>query len=407
MATEDGTLRATLREREMRAERRINVLRAVVLGGAALIDVSYALVGGLFSWKLAVLALLALPFLVVYLLLVHRLARESTYRPWLKYVTVSVDYSLTLAVFIVYRQIGFFATPADQAGVPEMITFLILLNLLSAFRHSRAIIVYSTLLATGIGTWMTWGFPGTALEFYTPVALIASGWLALLLSSEAQALFLRLRQRERLLRFLPRHVVQGVDAGWVRLELGGVKDQATILLSDLRDFTRLCEDRDPAEVVALLNEYFTAMAGVIWEHGGTIDKFIGDAILAVYGVPVPQEEHVFQAVESALAMHHALARLNREHARRGVPVLRMGIALHTGPVLAGNVGAPERMEYTVMGDSVNVTARIGELNKQYGTELLLSESTYEQVRERFPCRLVAEAKIRGRHHPLRVYTPAT
>ena len=177
----------------------------------------------------------------------------------------------------------------------------------------------------------------------------------------------------------------------------------TILLSDLRGFTALAEHRDPQQVVAVLNEYFTAMAAIIWECRGTIDKFIGDAILAVFGAPVAQPDHALRAVRAALRMQEALGELNRGWSERGSPVLAMGIALHTGTVVAGNVGSPQRMEYTVIGDPVNLTARIEELNKTYGTRVLLSETTYDLVGDHFAAELVSAAPVRGRSDPVRVY----
>jgi len=406
MTHDDEVLRSVLREREMQAEHRINVLRGVVLGGAATADVVYAAVGNLFSWQLAALAFIVVPFFALYLVVVHRLSRGHAYRPWLKYVTVTVDFALVVFVFAEYRAIGFFGDSSPDAGVPEMLSFLILLNLLSAFRQSAPIIVYSTIVATAVSTILGLRYGSSlALKIYAPLAAVASGWLTLLISIGVNRLFLRLRRREQLLRFLPRDVVRGIDAGEIRLELGGVKREATILLSDLRAFTHVSENRDPAEVVGLLNEYFTAMAAVVREHGGTIDKFIGDGILAVFGVPVAHSDHAVRAVETAMEMQRTLAVLNGRHSASGRPTLRMGIAVHTGTVVAGNVGSPERMEYTVVGDAVNLTARIEELNKRFGTSTLLSASTWARVRDRFPCRFIGEAEVRGREHRVRLYEP--
>jgi adenylate cyclase len=214
-----------------------------------------------------------------------------------------------------------------------------------------------------------------------------------------------LRRREQLMRFLPRQVVRGIDAGSMRLELGGVKQEVTLLLSDIRAFTTLAEDREPEEVLGLLNQYFTCMSRVIWEHGGMIDKFIGDGLLAVFGVPAKRSDDAVRALRAALAMQTALAALNQQWAARGVPPLRMGIALHTGTVMAGNVGAPQRMEYTVIGDAVNVTARLEELNKEYHTMVLVSESTHALLDKTVRTEFVAEVRIRGRHQTLRAYKP--
>jgi adenylate cyclase len=170
----------------------------------------------------------------------------------------------------------------------------------------------------------------------------------------------------------------------------------------VRGFTRLAEHRDPQEVVSTMNEYFTRMTAVIQAHGGTIDKFIGDAILAVFGAPVPRPDHALRAIQAAREMQAALEQLNAPRVASGLPPLQMGIAVHTGTVLAGNVGSPERMEYTVMGDAVNVTARIEELNKTYGTRILLSETTYAKVGD-MAARFIGAVTLRGRDDPIRLY----
>lgn len=400
---DEPTIRAALREHEMRAEHRINRIRAAAIATASVLDLTYATLARTLSSRFLVFGALALAFSAVYVAVVHRLTRDETYRPWLKYVTITLDYVLLLAIFLEYRHIGFFARRVD-AGIGEMIVTLLLLNLLSAFRYSRSAILYSSAVATAISLYVSLELTDSLdTAVYAPIMLFGSGLLTLSLSSRLADLFLQARRRELLMRFLPREVVNGVDAGEVDLELGGRKQEVTILLSDLRGFTALAEHRDPQQVVAVLNEYFTAMAAIIWECRGTIDKFIGDAILAVFGAPVAQPDHALQAVRAALRMQEALGELNRGWSERGSPVLAMGIALHTGTVVAGNVGSPQRMEYTVIGDPVNLTARIEELNKTYGTRVLLSETTYDLVGDHFAAELVSAAPVRGRSDPVRVY----
>ena len=161
------------------------------------------------------------------------------------------------------------------------------------------------------------------------------------------------------------------------IELGGKALEVTILFCDLRDFTTLSENKTPHDVVALLNEYFTEMVEVIHDQGGVVDKYIGDNIMAVFGAPVSRPDDAIHAVGAAVRMRAALAALNVRFAERGLAQLRFGIGLHTGEVVAGNIGSPQRMEYTVIGDAVNLASRLEGATKQHGVDVLISEATYE------------------------------
>jgi adenylate cyclase len=406
---EDDATRAAFQEREVAAEHRINLIRGAVVIGASAADLLYAWFAGTLSRPFLRFGGVVLVCFVPYWWGIHRLSRGPTHRPWLRYVTITADYALILGVFFAYQRINFFGNASSEAGAGEFISFLILFNFLSAFRLSQPAIVYSTVLASGVALAVAVAAGSLVFVVYAPLFLIGSGGLMLLLSAAWRDVLQRLRRREQLMRFLPRQVVQGIDDGSMRLQLGGVKEEATILLSDIRGFTTFAEDRDPDEVLGLLNQYFTRMAAVIWKYGGTIDKFIGDGLLAVFGVPVNRSDDAMRAVRAALAMQEALDDLNQQWARarapRSMPRLRMGVALHTGIVMAGNIGSPQRMEYTVIGDAVNVTAHLEELNKEYHTDVLLSESTNERLDGTIRTEFVAEARVRGRHQPVRAYRP--
>jgi adenylate cyclase len=164
------------------------------------------------------------------------------------------------------------------------------------------------------------------------------------------------------------------------IELGGEERECTILFSDLRGFTSLCEGRSPVEILALLNRYFSRMTAVVDTHGGVVDKFIGDALMALYGVPVAAEDHAQRAVESALGMQVALTELNNELGLTTGPFtnqIRIGIGLATGEVVAGNMGSTERLNYTVIGDAVNLSARLEGLSKNYCVSNVIADATWE------------------------------
>ena len=190
-------------------------------------------------------------------------------------------------------------------------------------------------------------------------------------------------------------------------KLGGETVCATILFCDIRGFTSLSEQIKPEQVVKLLNKYFFAMEQCIVKHNGIINKYIGDAIMAIFGVPVPNEKQAIDAYKCCLDMRKTLTELNKELENENLPPIKFGIGLHTGNVLAGNIGSNSRMEYTVIGDAVNVASRIESLCKEYNCDLLISETTAEGIiaDESFSSQLksIGETQIRGRKTAISIY----
>ncbi len=185
------------------------------------------------------------------------------------------------------------------------------------------------------------------------------------------------------------------------LQLGGEKREVTILMSDLRGYTRLVEEADPAVVVQLLNGYLGRMTEIIIEHGGTIDEFIGDAIFAIFGAPLPHADHAERAAGCALAMQLAMAEVNARHASRGLPRLEMGIGLNTGEAVVGNIGSEKRTKYGVVGNTVNLAARVEGCT--VGGQVLLSASTYERLCEVAEVGPPLPVEVKGLREPLLLY----
>jgi len=204
--------------------------------------------------------------------------------------------------------------------------------------------------------------------------------------------------------YVPAAVVEEIVQNRERLALGGDKRELTVLFADIRGFTGLAETLAPEELVGLLNRYLTVMTEQVFRHDGLLDKYMGDALMAVYGAPLKHPDHARLACRTAVDMMRALVDLKTEWAARGLPPLDMGIGINTGPMVVGNMGSQERFDYTVIGDAVNLASRIEALNKTYGTHILVSEFTYEQVRDEFPrSREVDVAAVRGRAEPVRLY----
>ena len=185
--------------------------------------------------------------------------------------------------------------------------------------------------------------------------------------------------------------------------LGGTTQQVTVLFSDIRGFTTLSEQSAPEETVKLLNEYFAHMVDIVFKHGGTLDKYIGDAIMAVFGVPTPREDDAARAVQCAAEMRRALWAFNEKRAAEGLPAIDTGIGIYSGLAVSGNVGTVDRMDYTVIGDAVNVAARLEELTKKESHKILFDAATYAKAKDLVPCEAVGDLAIRGRSNAVQVY----
>src|SRR5207248_10943775 len=179
--------------------------------------------------------------------------------------------------------------------------------------------------------------------------------------------------------------------------------QATVLFSDVRNFTTLTEELGAQGTVALLNEYFTIMVECIQCEGGMLDKFIGDAIMAVFGTPLAHDDDPDRGVRAAISMMRELGVYNRDRASRGRKPIDMGIGLNTDHVVSGNIGSPKRMDYTVIGDGVNLASRLESACKQYGAHILISQHTLNELRGTYRTREIDSVVVKGKTEPVRVY----
>lgn len=199
-------------------------------------------------------------------------------------------------------------------------------------------------------------------------------------------------------------LVKEIEKNPDKLVLGGEQREISILFSDIRGFTTVSESLTPPELVTLLNEYLTPMTRIVLEERGTLDKFIGDAVMAIYNAPLDVPDHATHACTTAVRMLEDLQRLNAGFVERGMHTLDIGVGINTGPAVVGNMGADIRFDYTAIGDAVNLASRLEGLNKYYGTHILVSEDTYKQVQtDRFTFREVDRVKVKGKHLPVVMY----
>ena len=212
------------------------------------------------------------------------------------------------------------------------------------------------------------------------------------------------RLKTTMYRYLNPHVAEQVMALGEDGLMVGERKEVTILFSDIRGYTTLTENLGAAEVVSLLNQYFETMVEAVFNYEGTLDKFIGDALMAVFGAPLPlTENHAWRAVQAALDMRHRLKEFNERRIVQEQPQIKIGIGVSSGEVVSGNIGSRKRMDYTVIGDGVNLSSRLEGTTKEYGCDIILSEFTYQLCSERVVVRELDKIRVKGKHQAVKIY----
>jgi adenylate cyclase len=225
--------------------------------------------------------------------------------------------------------------------------------------------------------------------------------LSLAFNDMAKGLEERDRVKETFNKFHNKEIAEKLLSGEVKL--GGERKEATIFFSDVRGFTAMSETMEPEQVVEMLNEYMTRMVSIIRAHNGIVDKYVGDAIMAIWGVPIGGPDDQLNAVKACIAMRAELANLNELRISRGQSALKIGMGLNTGSVIAGNIGSDEKMEYTVIGDSVNLASRMESMTKEYGTDLLIPKVIQSRLADRFIFEQCKSAKVKGKSQAIEIF----
>lgn len=247
------------------------------------------------------------------------------------------------------------------------------------------------------------------LDVWLPLlpAIIAP---VLLFIAQGGSAFLHERNRRQQIRNAFQHyvspeVVEEMTQNPANLKLGGELRTITLLFTDLEGFTHISEGMGPTAVAHFLNDYFTDMTRIILDYGGTVDKFIGDAVMAFWGAPLNDEQQALHATRAAIDMQRAMEQLRNNITGDAAPKVRMRIGIHTGEAIVGNMGSLSRFNYTALGDTVNLASRLEGVNKQYDTSILLSETTAGQLHDEIPLLYVDRVVVKGKSVPITIYTP--
>jgi len=282
----------------------------------------------------------------------------------------------------------------------------VLTAVVSAGTSPRTSLLAATAIFFGYGliAWRAFAVDTLVLPMVAPTVGIVFVFCVVIfyryLTEERQKLWIR----RALSRYLSPNIMREVLEDPKKLALGGERRKLTVLFSDIRSFTPFCESHEPEQVVAMLNEYLDQMTTQVFEHSGTLDKYVGDEIVAFYGAPgEAHADHALNAARTALAMKATLEKLQEKWRSEGRAVLGSGIGLNTGEMLVGNMGSSTIFDYTVIGDQVNLGARVEALTRTYGCHIIITESTLNEIRDRAEVRELGEETVKGKTKPIKVY----
>lgn len=399
-----NTFDEILQAREVRGERVVAVARAAFISVAFFLDI-IVFTGVIPPYtrdpvqlRTLVLDMLFVSFAGTFVIL----ALRGIYRPFFKFITISLDYAFVVVMFLFDPSIA--ESGRDNIWLAVIApTYLFFLNLM---RFSISAARYASVLSAGLCVWLGALLYGSfdlqqALTLLFPLSMLLS--IGLYINSAGRRMMEEANTKQMLERYLAPQLVEDLHKSRRSLDPGGRRQRVTMLFADIRGFSRIAESMSPERVVDLLNDYLSTMTEVIFRNEGTIDKFIGDAIMTTFGTPVSRPDDALRALKTALEMKEALNRFNARH-KLATPV-EIGIGLHTGDVIAGNIGSSRRLDYTVIGDNVNLCSRIEGLTKHYGCAILASAQVLEAcVSGKEPVvREIDTVIVKGRTQPVVVF----
>jgi adenylate cyclase len=298
----------------------------------------------------------------------------------------------------------FIRPAADRWRMAAVAAGALIVGLLAAFFPFTGAAPAALLVMAGWTAWSVSAFKGGLwISMIEPLAAMGLA----LFSGTAYQYFVEGREKRKVKglfgRYVSKDVYEQLLAHPERAELGGRRREMSVLFSDIRGFTTVTEKGQPEELVAQLNEYFSRMVAVVFRHRGTVDKFVGDMVMALYGAPLDDPDHAEHAVEAAVDMVRELGELNRQWAAEGRPQLDIGIGVNSGEMIAGNIGSSSIMSYTVIGDNVNLGARLESLNKDYKSRIIISDATRTRLKRAYDIQPLGDVVVKGKTRPVAIF----
>jgi adenylate cyclase len=303
---------------------------------------------------------------------------------------------------------GEFLRPAGRAAaVAATLGGAVLVGLMAAWLPFWAAAAGTAIALGGYGWYSVALFRG---GLWVDMAQPMLGMSLALFGGTAYRYFVEDREKRKVKglfgRYVSRDVYEQLLDNPALAQLGGRRREMTVLFSDIRGFTSVTEKGNPEELVAQLNEYFSRMVDVVFRHHGTVDKFGGDMVMALFGAPVDDVDHAEHAVSAAVDMVRELGLLNAKWAAEGRATLDIGIGVNSGDMIAGNIGSSSIMSYTVIGDNVNLGSRLESLNKDYRTRIIISDATRSKLKGPFTVRPLGDVVVKGKTRPVSIFEVA-
>lgn len=395
-----------LREREVLNERRVAVARLALISGAAVLDLlAYA---GWVRTTLTPPSGLTIAIDAVFLSFaaaVLLVARRPGYRPVFKYIVVTLDFAMIAIIVTLDPSIARGGAVGDWSALVAL-HFIFCLNLL---RFSIGATAYAAALALALFITFGWLAPPHPNELGAMTAgMVMLLLIGLSLTRSNRAMLEEATTKQMMERYLPPQLVGRLFSGGASLEPGGEARTVTLLFADIRGFTTIAERLPTEAVVELLNAALSRLSDAVFAHSGTLDKFTGDGLMAIFGAPVAQPDDAARAVAAGLAMLEAIRDLDAQQPA-GAPRLAIGVGIHTGEAIVGNIGSARRLDYTAIGDAVNLASRIEGLTKELGAPLLLSRATRDAAlaapgADPLHFTAAGEAPVKGRSRPVELFT---
>lgn len=393
---------------ETRNEIVINSIWMAILGSAFLWNLTTRFLDvAPYRASLAMLAFIVVAFAGRLVVFVY-LRRDPPYTPARKYVLATLD----LAVFTVAAYLlGAVRSDTEWSVIVSFFnvcTYAMAIAL-CGLRYSTRVVVFSGIASVLLHT-VFFAIP-LPPSFRLPLVIIGllTQSVVTVCAAYSVASLIHMHRnsavKEHLARFLPPELVEQLANEPDLLQRKTERRNATVIFADIRGFTRLSEQMSPEKVVEFLNEFLEEMTGAILDHKGMLDKYIGDAVMGVFGVPYPSDDHALRALRAATDMRDRLSALNVSLKQKQLPELSVGIGLHTGDLLIGAIGSTRRLDYTVIGDTVNVASRIEGMTRNYPVEILVSDATRVSLGGAVELYQIATVQVKNRVEPLTLWSP--